>query len=110
MEKLRNTLDQINARAVVIGHTPQMSGVNCECDGRVWRVDAGMSSGVLDAAPQVCVRGSGCCLFGWWVAGGEGAFACSCRCRLLANSAPAMPLLTLFAPAPAPPPAAGAGV
>lgn len=31
----------------------QMSGVNCECDGRVWRADAGMSSGVLDAAPQV---------------------------------------------------------
>lgn len=51
--QLRATLDALGARAMVVGHTPQMSGVNCECDGRVWRVDAGMSSGVLDAAPQV---------------------------------------------------------
>ncbi|EFN52054.1 hypothetical protein CHLNCDRAFT_9678, partial [Chlorella variabilis] len=51
--QLRATLESLNARAMVVGHTPQMSGVNCECDGRVWRVDAGMSSGVLDAAPQV---------------------------------------------------------
>ncbi|KAL4435245.1 hypothetical protein ABPG77_001927 [Micractinium sp. CCAP 211/92] len=51
--QLRATLEALNARAMVVGHTPQMSGVNCECDGRVWRVDAGMSSGVLDAAPQV---------------------------------------------------------
>lgn len=27
----------------------QMRGVNCECDGKVWRVDVGMSSGVLNA-------------------------------------------------------------
>lgn len=51
--QLRSTLEQLNARAMVVGHTPQMGGVNCECDGRIWRVDAGMSSGVLDAAPQV---------------------------------------------------------
>lgn len=51
--QLRATLEALNARAMVVGHTPQMSGVNCECDGRVWRADAGMSSGVLDAAPQV---------------------------------------------------------
>lgn len=51
--QLRATLEALNARAMVVGHTPQMSGVNCECDGRIWRVDAGMSSGVLDAAPQV---------------------------------------------------------
>ena len=69
--QLRNTLDQINARAVVIGHTPQMSGVNCECDGRVWRVDAGMSSGVLDAAPQVrvCVAVSLVLLYVWMLWG-----------------------------------------
>jgi hypothetical protein len=53
MMQLRATLESLNARAMVVGHTPQMSGVNCECDGRVWRVDAGMSGGVLDAAPQV---------------------------------------------------------
>ncbi len=31
----------------------QTNGANCECNGRVWRMDVGMSKGVLDAAPQV---------------------------------------------------------
>lgn len=51
--QLEATLDALNASTMVIGHTPQMSGVNAECDGRVWRVDAGMSSGVLNAVPQI---------------------------------------------------------
>ncbi|PSC70174.1 ser thr phosphatase [Micractinium conductrix] len=51
--QLRATLEALNARAMVVGHTPQMGGVNCECDGRIWRADAGMSSGVLNATPQV---------------------------------------------------------
>lgn len=28
---------------MVVGHTPQPDGCNCACDGRVWRVDTGMS-------------------------------------------------------------------
>ena len=31
----------------------QTNGANCECRGRVWRMDVGMSKGVLDALPQV---------------------------------------------------------
>lgn len=31
----------------------QVQGANCECNGQVWRVDVGMSSGVLNAIPQV---------------------------------------------------------
>ena len=31
----------------------QMYGLNSECDGKVWRVDVGMSSGVLNAEAQV---------------------------------------------------------
>lgn len=31
----------------------QMDGLNSECDGKVWRVDVGMSSGVLNAEAQV---------------------------------------------------------
>lgn len=31
----------------------QTNGANCECSGRVWRMDVGMSKGVLDAPPQV---------------------------------------------------------
>ncbi len=43
-------LARVGARRLVVGHTPQQRGVNCECDGKVWRVDVGMSAGVLDAA------------------------------------------------------------
>ena len=31
----------------------QTIGANCECNGRVWRMDVGMSKGVLNAKPQV---------------------------------------------------------
>jgi Calcineurin-like phosphoesterase len=51
--QLDATLRQLNATAMVVGHTPQMGGLNTECNGRVWRVDVGMSSGVLNADPQV---------------------------------------------------------
>jgi len=46
-------LERVGAKRLVVGHTPQMRGVNCECDGKVWRVDVGMSSGVLDAPVAV---------------------------------------------------------
>jgi hypothetical protein len=47
------TLSRINAERLVVGHTPQLSGANCECDGRVWRIDVGMSGGVLNSPVQV---------------------------------------------------------
>ena len=51
--KLSQMLSQLGARRLVVGHTPQSKGLN-ECfGGQVWRVDVGMSSGVLGAAPQV---------------------------------------------------------
>ena len=31
----------------------QLTGANCECSGHVWRMDVGMSGGVLNALPQV---------------------------------------------------------
>ena len=34
---------------------PQLEGLNSHCDGKVWRVDVGMSSGVLNAEAQVAV-------------------------------------------------------
>lgn len=43
----------VGAARMVVGHTPQMSGCNCECEGKIWRIDVGMSSGVLDATPEV---------------------------------------------------------
>ena len=35
----------------------QLAGANCECNGRVWRMDVGMSGGVLNALPQVSTSG-----------------------------------------------------
>lgn len=69
------TLTSLNCRAMVVGHTPQMGGCNCECNGRVWRVDVGMSSGVLNAEPEVLEfrrwAGAGLGLgLGWLVEGG----------------------------------------
>eukprot|EP00897_Mesotaenium_endlicherianum_P008207 jgi/Mesen1/7414/ME000388S06628 len=50
---LEAALDAVGARRLVVGHTPQMVGANSECGGRVWRIDVGMSSGILNAPPQV---------------------------------------------------------
>jgi hypothetical protein len=57
---LKETLKQVNAKRLVVGHTPQMEGANCECDQQIWRIDVGMSGGVLDAAAEVLeISGNG---------------------------------------------------
>ncbi|GBF92592.1 Ser Thr phosphatase [Raphidocelis subcapitata] len=43
----------VGAKRLVVGHTPQMRGANVDCDGMVWRMDVGMSSGVLDAPVSI---------------------------------------------------------
>lgn len=51
---LRQALSMIpGAKRLVVGHTPQRGGCNCECDGLVWRVDVGLSRGVFGSPPQV---------------------------------------------------------
>ncbi|KAI3450285.1 hypothetical protein Pfo_006950 [Paulownia fortunei] len=50
---LRETLQAVGAKAMVVGHTPQAAGVNCEFNCSIWRIDVGMSSGVLDSRPEV---------------------------------------------------------
>ncbi|CAI5485588.1 unnamed protein product [Closterium sp. Naga37s-1] len=50
---LAASLDAVGAKRLVVGHTPQVGGANGECGGRVWRIDVGMSSGMLNAPPQV---------------------------------------------------------
>uniref|UniRef100_A0A803KS70 Calcineurin-like phosphoesterase domain-containing protein n=1 Tax=Chenopodium quinoa TaxID=63459 RepID=A0A803KS70_CHEQI len=52
-EMLEETLRALGAKAMVVGHTPQINGVNCEYNCSIWRVDVGMSSGVLDSRPEV---------------------------------------------------------
>ncbi|XP_016458882.2 shewanella-like protein phosphatase 1 isoform X1 [Nicotiana tabacum] len=50
---LEETLQTVGAKAMVVGHTPQPMGVNCKYDCSIWRIDVGMSSGVLGSSPEV---------------------------------------------------------
>ncbi|KIZ04329.1 Uncharacterized protein MNEG_3627 [Monoraphidium neglectum] len=51
--QVQQALMRVGAKRLVVGHTPQMRGANVDCDGLVWRIDVGMSSGVLDAPVSV---------------------------------------------------------
>lgn len=42
-EALRSTLQWMSAKRLVVGHTVQERGINEACDGKVWRIDVGMS-------------------------------------------------------------------
>lgn len=46
-EKLDHVLNKWNARAMVIGHTPQEDGITSACDHKIWRVDVGLSAAIL---------------------------------------------------------------
>lgn len=47
------TLQSAGAKGMVVGHTPQFNGANCKHDEKIWCIDVGMSSGVLDSRPEV---------------------------------------------------------
>ncbi|TPV93527.1 MAG: calcineurin [Myxococcales bacterium FL481] len=42
-ELLAHTLARMSVARMVVGHTTQDAGINAACDGRVWRLDVGMS-------------------------------------------------------------------
>ena len=51
---LRDKIDRHVYGCRVLTHCMmQTCGANVQCDGRLWRLDVGMSCGVLNAAPQV---------------------------------------------------------
>ncbi|XP_015077090.1 shewanella-like protein phosphatase 1 [Solanum pennellii] len=50
---LEETLQSVGAKAMIVGHTPQPMGVNCKYNCSIWRIDVGMSRGVLDSSPEV---------------------------------------------------------
>lgn len=50
---LDETLQAVGAKSMVVGHTPQTTGVNCKYNCNIWRIDVGMSSGVLNSRPEV---------------------------------------------------------
>jgi hypothetical protein len=41
---LEQALSALRAKRMVVGHTIQEGGINPGCDGRVWRIDVGMSA------------------------------------------------------------------
>ena len=41
--ELAQALNALSAKRMVVGHTPQPSGINSACEGRVWRIDTGLS-------------------------------------------------------------------
>lgn len=51
--RLGAALDAAEAKRLVIGHTPQTTGVTSGCKGAVWRVDVGASRGIYGNAAQV---------------------------------------------------------
>ncbi|XP_047317322.1 shewanella-like protein phosphatase 1 [Impatiens glandulifera] len=55
---LEETLEAVGGTAMVVGHTPQTIGANCKYNCSIWRIDVGMSSGVLNSRPEVLeIRG-----------------------------------------------------
>ena len=51
--RLASALKATGATRMIVGHTPQVGGINAGCGGAVWRVDVGSSRGIYGAAPQV---------------------------------------------------------
>lgn len=51
-DELGAALGALGVARLVVGHTVQEGGINAACDKRVWRVDVGLSSAMLGAAPQ----------------------------------------------------------
>jgi hypothetical protein len=42
-DDLGTALDWLSAKRLVVGHTVQRQGINSACQGRVWRIDVGLS-------------------------------------------------------------------
>ena len=42
--RLDRALAELGVARIVIGHTPQPSGVTSACDGKVWRIDVGLAA------------------------------------------------------------------
>jgi hypothetical protein len=55
---LATVLAQLGAKRMVVGHTVQHQGVNSACDGKVWRIDVGMSRYFGGPIQALEIRGS----------------------------------------------------
>jgi hypothetical protein len=47
-------LTELAIQRMIVAHSPYPEiGINAACDGRVWRIDVGMSRGVNGSKPEV---------------------------------------------------------
>jgi hypothetical protein len=51
-ETLGRVLKDMDAERMVVGHTVQEAGISSACDGRVWRIDVGLSAYYGERLPQ----------------------------------------------------------
>ncbi len=56
-EALSGVLKTLGAKRMFVGHTVQKQGVNSACDGKVWRIDVGMSAHYGGEPAAVEIRG-----------------------------------------------------
>lgn len=58
-DRLQFVLDGLKVKRMVVGHTPQPSGITEACAGRVWRIDVGMARhyGGRPAALEITSKG-----------------------------------------------------
>ncbi len=56
-QTLQRVLDELGAKRMVVGHTPQPSGITSACDQKVWRIDVGMSSHYGGTPQALEIRG-----------------------------------------------------
>jgi hypothetical protein len=57
-EALTRALEQLSARRMVVGHTPQKGGITSACDKRVWRIDVGMAKAYGGKASVLEIKGN----------------------------------------------------
>ena len=56
-EQLGRALTMLGAKRMVVGHTPQAHGITSACDGRVWRIDVGMSKFYAGPIQALAIEG-----------------------------------------------------
>jgi hypothetical protein len=54
---LVDALAKLNAKRMVMGHTVQRNGINPACDGKAWRIDAGMSKFFQGSISALAIEG-----------------------------------------------------
>ena len=51
--EISSVLDKLKVGHIIIGHTPQIEGINSKCSDKIWRVDVGISQVFGDNAIEI---------------------------------------------------------